>query len=449
MQPLFRKFFLLMIILCLLLTTGCSRAQEVPAAETTLPSAQPAEAPAVSAADTPASFLSTITPDGRRCSAEFPPDIQTQYVFTTNQDAHLIWILNQLKPEDFFMGSAENLKVVVTISHPEHPVWLYWDGETTQFSFSFDNTRWAVRSEELNTFLEQLLIYAPENSTYEVYNVAPLNELPETYSQEEAGIDKVVILNEGDVRENAHVWEEFLKSANSRIPTTVRVMKYYSAADGLDPVKNIYDLEFDGNSYYLHYLEKGQLRTVHYHYLQNFTGQSTPLPTAAIQEYALMCLTNEESQALPQNFRENDRFAKPGEDPFMIWCDYNVRQKNLTIPESTKITLEIDLKPIITITDPVIIDSIEIIFSEAEAYFTPKTYFPGPVLRFHSADGMDLSLQLDLEDDLCIFNEQFYRYGKTDASMLQGLWKLLDLSYWPDEVVEHPAFSFYFENVLG
>ena len=63
------------------------------------------------------------------------------------------------------------------------------------------------------------------------------------------------------------------------------------------------------------------------------------------------------------------------------------------------------------------------------------------------ADGVDLTLQLDLEDDLCIFNGQFYHYGKPDTSMLQGLWKLMGLKTWPEEIVKHPAFSFYFQNI--
>lgn len=438
---------LILLLLCSLLLTGCAKENAPTPAQAAAPATTEGGDGTQGDGTIPAAFLSSITADARRCSAEFPPNAQQQYVFTRNQDAQLIWILNQLKPEEFFVGAALEPQIVVTISHEEHPIRLYWNGEMTQFSFTFDHTRWAVRNEDLNDFFQNLLSYSPENSTYEIYNMAPLNELPETYSQEEAIIDRVVVMNEGDVRDNAAVWEEFLKSANARIPATVRIMKYYSAADNLEAVKNVYDLEFDGDSYHLHYVENGRILSAHYHHLWNLTGQSGPLESGAYQEYALMCLSNEEAAELPINFRENDRFSRPGEDPFMVWCDYTVRQKKLTVPESTKITLEVDLRPIVTVTDPAIIHSIELIFSEAEACFTPQTCFPGPVLRFHSSDGLDLSLQLDLQDDLCIFNDQFYRYGKTDASMLPGLFKLLDLEDWPDEVVNHDAFAWYFDSI--
>lgn len=435
-----KKTYFLLCILLAALVCGCTQkpsAEEAPNTQTVPAAAQ----------WHPASFLSTITAGDRRCSAEFPPNIQQQYIFSKEQDAQLISLLNRLQPEEFLPGAANGVKAAVTISHGESPLWLYYDGQMVQFSFVFDNSHWVVCNEELNAYMEELLKYSPANSTYEVYNVAPLNELPDTYSQEEASIDKVVILNEGDVRENAEVWEEFLKSTNARIPVTVRIMKYYSAADGLAPVKDLYDLEFDGNSYHLHYVENGKIQSVHYHHLWNLSGQSAPLPSGAFHEYALMCLSNEELYETPMNLRENDRFAKPGDDPFMVWCDYTVRQKNLSVPDSSKITLEVDLTPYVTITDPAIIYTIETIFADAEAYFTPKTYFPGPVLRFHSSDGVDLTLQLDLEDDLCIFNGQFYHYGKPDTSMLQGLWKLMGLKTWPEEIVKHPAFSFYFQNI--
>lgn len=444
-KPLHR---LLMILLLILLIAGCAKEESPISTETAAPTAMEPSDPVQADSTIPAAFLSSISADDRRCSAEFPPNVHQPYIFTKDQDFQLIRILNQLKPDDFFPGASDGVKVAVTVSHNEHPVWLYWDGETTQFSFTFDNTRWAVCSENLNSFFEQLLKYSPENSTYEIYNVAPLNELPQTYSLEEATIDKVVVINEGDIRDNADVWDEFLKSTNSRIPATVRIMKYYSSAEGLEAVKDLYDLEFDGNSYYLHYVEDEAILSRHYHYLQNLTGQSAPLPSGAIQEYSLMYLSNEELRELPVNLRENDRFAKPGDDPFMVWCDYTVRQKKLPMPQkTTKVTLEVDLQPYVTVTDPAIIHAIELVFSEAEAYFTPQTCFPGPVLRFHSPDGVDLTLQLDLEDDLCIFNGQFYHYGKTDTSMLQGLWKLLDLEYWPKEIVEHDAFTWYFENI--
>ena len=441
---------LICLLLCTLLTAGCAK-NEAPSATETAPLLTTESSVAVQEAGTiPAAFLSTITADSRRCSAEFPPNADQQYIFDKNQDAQLIRLLNQLKPEDFFTGAAINPKIVVTISHDEHPVWLYWNGDITQFSFTFDHTRWAVRKEDLNAFFQQLLTYSPENSTYEVYNVAPLNELPETYSQEEAIIDKVVIINEGDVRDNGDVWEEFLKSANSHLPATVRIMKYYSATEGLEAVKDIYDLEFDGNSYYLHYADNGKILSVHYHHLWNYSSQTAPGPDGSFREYSLLCLSNEEMTELSRNFREDDRFSEPGDDPFMVWCDVSLRQKQLPMPEETsKITLEVDLQPYITITDPALIHAIELVFSEAEATFTPKTYFPGPVLRFHSSDSVDLTLQLDLEDDLCIFNGQFFNYGKTDDSMLEGLWKLLELDYWPEEIVKHPAFSYYFTRVLA
>lgn len=449
MANLSRKSIFILAILCTLLTAGCSRAAAPSPTEQTAPATVATTAPSVpEEVFSPASYLSGISAENRRCSAEFPPNPEQQYVFTKNQDTHLIWILNRLKPEEFFTGAADGVRIAVTISHNEHPLWLYWDGKITQFAFPFDSTRWAVRNEELNTFFEDLLQYSPENSTYEICNTAPLNELPETYSQEEAAIDKVVILNEGDVRENAALWEEFLKNANARIPSTVRIMKYYSSTDNLQPVKELYDLEFDGDSYYLHYVENGSIRTVHYHYLWNRMGVSAPLESGAQQEYALMCLSNEEITEIPPDLREQDRFARPGDDPFLIWCDYSIRQKQLPMPEEiTKITLEVDLRPLITITDPALIHSIALVFSEAEAYFTPKTCFPGPILRFHAPDGTDLSVQLDLEDDLCIFGGQFYHYGKNDRSMLSGLWKLLDLEGWPEEIKTHPAFSYFFENI--
>ena len=407
-------------------------------------------------APTPYSFLCALPAEGTRCEALYLED-GTGYIFNTSEDAKLVSILNSLSPEEFVPTSGINAKTTITLSRTDVQILLYYDGEMVQVAFDSDTTSrynllpCAVQNDALTAFLEKISQKRSAISYYEVYNVAPLEALSDTYSLEEAAIDKVITLVDNDIRENLDVWEAFLADAKAGIPTEARFMHYRHSDTSSKPEKFIFDVTYDGSSYTLRGRENNTIFEKNFRYLQH-TEQTVTDPESIFDAYSCWFLTNDlNASVLITNFTLPDtahRQAYADRDLYTLVNDYIIYPDYAPIPDSKGVALEVDGSTGTVLVDTEAVEYIEQLFAAGEAMgYTPATYFPGPQLAFFGKDGTKTTITLDLESDIFIHNGIFYDYGQPDYPDLETLFTLFGLVYWPESVTEHESFQWYFSHL--
>lgn len=391
-------------------------------------------------------ILSGLTSEGARAEATFA--VGGGYNCFPQEASELADILRNLDESELIVSPSMNPSLTVHVYAGEN-LTLHYNGIYVQFAFpdSGITTPWAVDNAKLNEFMEMLLSYSPENSTYEIYNVAPLEDLPEHYSIEEAIIDKVVIVIDGVSRYNETVWWEFMEKVQAGKEATVRVMHYYSPGESQMGYKVIMDLSFDGTYYQLESYEQGTYHCVPYSYLLYYAGNAAD--TAPYDRYEGYLLTNdpEESAYLIDNLANG--YALQGKD--LIFANLIYTPKHPEIPYAISAELRLNDRPLMVIGDKAQIQELWNRMRQAVYLgYEPKTYNLGPELVFTGEDGKFTTLQLDLESDLICFNGMFYDYGpgtnsNGNVNALPQLLSLLGLEGWPEEVRQ--AYPNFFESV--
>ena len=287
------------------------------------------------------------------------------------------------------------------------------------------NGTYSVKNQSLNDFFTMINSYSPENSTYEIYNVAPLEDLPQSYTLEEAAIDQVVTFVDGDILDNASVWQEFVEETAKGSPATVRTMHYYSLPDpdryapelyesikGDYPKKYIHDLSFDGKTYTLRWFEEGKEITKTYLYLRHFTGEA-PSATALYDRYDQYLLTNDAAATWEEIFYSSASSQLGAYiDHYTVYSDYIYLPKNPTLPTPVSIQVIQEGKTLSTLEEEKLLHEILHLLQNAEDLgFEPKTYSLGYDLIFTEANGNQTTIQLVLEEDLFKLEGTFYDYG--------------------------------------
>lgn len=407
-------------------------------------------------APTPYSILSTLPAEGTRCEALYLED-GTGYVFHTAEDAELVGILNSLSQEDFVPTPGVNAKTTITLSRTDTQILLYCDGSMVQVAFDADTASQynlrpcAVQNEALTAFIEKISQKRSAVSYYEVYNVAPLEELSDTYSLEEAAIDKVITLVDNDIRENQDVWDAFLADTKAGIPTEARFLHYRHSDTASKPDKFIFDVIFDGSSYTLRGRENNTIFEKTFRYLLHTERNSTD-PESSFDAYSCFFLTNDPNAsilisnfALPATAHQQkyaDRVLYILFNDFITYPDY------APIPDSKGIALEVDGSTGTILVDSEAVEYLEQMFAAGEAMgYAPATYFPGPQLVFFGKDDTKTTITLDLESDIFIHDGLFYDYGQPDYPDLETLFTLFGWVYWPETVTEHESFQWYFSQL--
>lgn len=282
-------------------------------------------------------------------------------------------------------------------------------------------------------------------STYEIYNVAPLEELPSTYNLEEATIDKCVILVDGDIRDNEDSWTEFINNVDAGAGAAVRIVHYYHGSDAEPSSMYIFDLTYDGSTYQLRWFEDGKEYIETYQYLRCFNGEAetesaeydaytayvlTDHPTATRQELLLSYASSVLNAAIPH---------------FEVYTNLIYYPDHPRIPTGLA-KAELYLSPEDVGEDIVLLESYEeaellsrmqLLLSSAEALgYTPKTYGVCCYLALSGADGSTVTLGLDGDSDYFVVDGIFYDYGPgydedgcLDATA--DLQALLGLEAWP------------------
>lgn len=255
-----------------------------------------------------------------------------------------------------------------------------------------------------------------------------LGELPSWYNLEQAQMDGCVTFRYGSVESvNAHLFEYFAMDCYAGIPAYVR------CASALEDELQVYDLNYDGNIYSIHFLENGAAVQKDYRYMLHYTGEENGGSYDAYEVYALTSnpnLTWESVRDTAFTFRQTGTAAY-----HVVYARAITYPDYTPIPESGMIFLKTEGETLLTVSDADAVETIRVLFSEAEALsYVPKTYSLGPTLTFMAVDGSEKSVILDLESALFFYDGVFYQYGEADRADLRILWNCLGIEEWPEEV---------------
>lgn len=398
--------------------------------------------------ETPYSITRTLNADNLRGTAAYLTAGGGYNLFDYMTE-DLVGILNSLTEADFVPSPGVTPDTIITLSGGGQEITLHSDGKTVEFSFDdstaarVGNGIWAVNNADLNAFFTMMNQYSPENSTYEIYNVAPLEELPQSYNLEEAVIDKCVVMVDGDVRYNQDVWQEFIASINSGKEATVRYV------DSYDSGRWIHDLTFDGTSYTLRWFENKQEHIKAYAYLRHFEG---PAETqgAIYDAYDRYVLTNNLTATWEELFYSlaSSRFGA-GIDHHVVYSDLIYYPKHPSLPaDPASISLVQAGQTILTVTEKNTLEQLYSLLTNAEALgYEPKTYSLDLSLRYIAANGAERTIELDMYEDLYRIDGEFYDYGPgyTDNGGIDArpkLFELLGVTYTDPNVLTEILDSF-------
>lgn len=382
-------------------------------------------------------LIRSLPSEGTHCHAEFHVG-GGGYGFFPNQCTQLVSLLHDLPQDDFFLSPGVTPHTTITLSYDDQQLSLRYDGDTVEFlcnSISgIDGTLWAVQNGELNAFFADLNQYSASRSTYEIYNVAPLESLSDHYTLEEAEIDRVVILIDNDILCNASVWHQFLQDCDTGLTSTVRLLHVFH-----DGERTFYDLTCQGSTYQLRWFADSQEHTSTYAYLRHFAGPDEGSENSW-DAYDCYVLTDD-AYSDWQTLRSRS-------DCFVAYEDRIFYPDHPTLPAAlTQATLELDGQTLLTLSDADTLSALQAMFASAEWMSEPKTYSFGPVLVLTGSDGSAVQIELGLDSDLCRIDGQFYDYGPGFSDVgaidaLPQLFALLGLSNWPQPVLD--AYADYF-----
>ncbi len=234
--------------------------------------------------ETPYAATHTFSNENAEASADFLTD-GGGYNFFSKETKELAGILNTLEEKDFFSSPGVEAKTVIHVWNEETAIDLYSDGEMVEFVMEGAEKRWAVADNRLNAFFREINKHSQAQSTYEIYNVAPLNELGEHYTIEEAANDQVVVMVDGDVRHNQEVWRAFVTDARRGKEALVRCMQY----DSQTGTSRIYDIQYDRTEYLYRCILSGEVQTGLFPYLEQFSGVLPEGQEADWYDYFFLC----------------------------------------------------------------------------------------------------------------------------------------------------------------
>lgn len=390
----------------------------------------------------PLELTGALSEDGASALADFRDG--TGYQFFSDEAQELVRLLNALTAEDFVYEPELSPVMAVTLTASGRDV--HMESDTELVILVHDGIRWGIRDEALSEFFR--MIYSVTG--YEEQNVVPLQDIREHYSMEEAMIDLCVIQEDGQLRYNTLVWEDFYTSCEAGTPATVRIW------DRTDGVTCVRDLSFDGKEYCLHWYEDGQLCTEKWQHLHCFSGDAGEADRYRYHHYILTddpdCTWDEGSHSLHHSqghqngngHHGGNHHGQSGESysgHHKVCSSYSYYPNHPFLPDTLdKAELVLDGKVIIATVVPESLARLEIFFEVAEETYEPKTYNLGPelVLWFREREE-PVHIVLDLNNDLCIIDGTFYDYGPgyTDDGSYNALQEMLacfSITEWPQPV---------------
>lgn len=247
-------------------------------------------------------------------------------------------------------------------------------------------------------------------------------------------LDGCLVCPDGIARDNIELFREFADACNRGEAGFFRVMYYYY---GDDPHYLAYDIHYDGSTYTVNAMESGDGRIGVYEfpYLKHFTGtkEREEYPYDAYEYY---CFVND------ADVTWQEIFDGQYEGKYMpILLNHIYYPKAPQLPEQpAEAILEFEGTKLISTTDFDRLEKIWILFEDAEFLgYEPKTHSTGLGLNLvlTGVNGDRITIDLDLDNDICRVNGEYVFYGAYDEpNYIEKLWYYLGINAWPDVVYE-------------
>ena len=134
-----------------------------------------------------------------------------------------------------------------------------------------------------------------------------LEEIPETYTLEDAKKDGLVVYEDSSITSGQETWDDFIKKCDKKEEASVLLAFYYTIGDASHYSKELYEeikdeypilyiqkLFFNGSEYTITWYEDEQLITKTYNYLMKYEGKPRS-QTAIFSDYVYYVLINDNS----------------------------------------------------------------------------------------------------------------------------------------------------------
>lgn len=382
---------------------------------------------------TPYGITQSIPEDGLKGDIEFlqPGDI-IGYGFLKEERRDLAVLLNSLTEDAFETPVDYTPTMKINLRWEGGRMTLYSDGKQTVFG---DDQTWAVRNGDLNKFLSRFTQERLEGGEQ-----LPLEELNPYYNSEQAMIDGCVIMKDGDAQSGQNLFYDFSETVMVGKPAQIRIA-YFSSDERF--AIQVSDILYDGEDFTLQYVEDGQLYERNYQYLYHYNGEPKEI-TATYDNFNAYVLINERGVTWEQIL--NSLYSSQSNasiDFTPVFMDYIYYINSPVIPQCKTVTLEFDGEILLTVEDT---QALEALFSRANETYEPKTWNPGPILRFTGKDGTEVIVELGLDTDWVRIDGIYYDFGPgydEDGAYdaLAYLFSLLGIEDWPQEVKDaYPDF---------
>lgn len=266
----------------------------------------------------------------------------------------------------------------------------------------------------------------------------PLEELPEVYGAEQAMIDGCLVLRDGEAMENIESFREFAARCNRGEAGFFRIVNWYY---GDNPHYTVFDLNYDGHTYTISWLEDGRRQSADFRYLKHFTGEKEQ-ENMAYDAYEYYVLVNDNDVTWLEIWDGLISSQHGGAiDHMTIFSDYIYYPDTVEIPaDLVQAELVYQDLELVTVTDPAQLRNIHALFANAEILgYEPKTHSIGVGLNLvlTAENGEIVTIELDPDNDLCrIYGEYVFYGAPEEPCYITKLWEYLGLHAWPEFLYE-------------
>lgn len=243
----------------------------------------------------------------------------------------------------------------------------------------------------------------------------PFEELPETYSREDAIADGVAVMEYENAYANAEVWEAFARSVEEGKPARVRIMDCR-----LGLVQYMEDILFDGTSFMVRttvYDTEGHLAEIkesYYKYLLAYQNELKDETGWVYERYTRYGLCNAQPPKEPNWYQWHDGSGKS----IIVFQYITQYSSNPELPE-TLVSAQLMHEDAVygTITDPETLESLRAMLAGAQVEPKQSSSFEilKLYLRLEFSDGTQMEIPMSPESDLILFNGNVYDYGPGDV----------------------------------
>jgi len=272
---------------------------------------------------------------------------------------------------------------------------------------------------------------------------APLEDLPEKYSAEQAMIDGCFVSTDGVARENKDLFHGFVQDSWNGTPGFIRIVDWHY---GVNSGYRAYDLEYDGSLYTVKWLADGQLHSRQFPFIRYFSAEEEGV---SYEHYVLVHDDQITWNVWGELIRSHDTSYM---DHMTVYSNITYLPQSPQLPSDLqKAVLEFESKELASTTDFDRLEKLWILFSDGEFLgYEPKTHSVGVGLNLilTTQDGKTVTIELDPDNDICRMDGEFIFYGAPEEPCyIEKLWYYLGLESWPDAVYDRCPNAFRIHSV--